>query len=279
MTNLRERMLEDMKIRNLSERTQESYVECIAAFAKHYGKSPAKLGPEEIRRYQLHLLKDRKYSSSYVNVHVCALRFLYRTTLRCDWPVERMPLCKREIKLPVVLSQSEVARFLGSIRNLKYKAILTTAYAAGLRITEIVRLRIKDIDSERMTIRVNQGKGRKDRDVMLSPRLLTLLREYWKKYHPKDWLFPGKSKDRPITTECVRTVCRKVCKTSGIKKHVTPHTMRHSFATHLLEKDVNLPTIQNLLGHRCLSSTVRYTHIARQNIRATASPLDTLTEF
>jgi site-specific recombinase XerD len=277
-------MIEDMQIRNLSERTRESYVDCVASFARYYGKSPEKLGWEEIRNYQLHLLQDKGFSPSYVNVHVCALKFLYRTTLRCDWRIDRVLFCKRETRLPVILSRNEVSRFLLSIENRMYQAILTTVYATGLRISEVTRLRVSDIDSERMTIRVNQGKGKKDRDVMLSPKLLHILREYWKQCRSKNidpdtWLFPGRKTGNHITPGSVRSICHKVCLALSFKKLVNPHSLRHCFATHLLEDGVNLPTLQKLLGHRCLSSTLRYTHIAREDIQDTASPLDTLPNF
>lgn len=284
MSELRKRMMEDMRIRNLSERTRKSYVDCVSAFSRYYGKSPEKLGLEEIRKYQLHLIQDRRLSPSYVNVQVCALKFLYGTTLRCDWRIDRVLFSKRESKLPVVLSRNEMAGFLRSVDNRMYQAILTCVYATGLRISEVTRLKITDIDSERKTIRVSQGKGKKDRDVMLSRKLYHMLREYWKQCRLKDdcsdgWLFPGRKKGRHITSGSVRMACRKAGMASGIRKKVTPHLLRHCFATHLLEDGVNLPTLQKLLGHSCLASTLRYTHIAREEIQDTASPLDSLPGF
>lgn len=276
MTKLRRRMLEDMRLRNLSPNTQKRYLDRVAAFAVHFGKSPELLGPEEIRTYQLYLVQERRLSSSSVNVTVCALKFLYRVTLGRPWDVERILLSRREKKLPVVLSQEEVARFFAAIESLKYRAILVTAYAAGLRVTEVTELKVPDIDNSRMTIRVDQGKGRKDRYVMLSPKLLELLREYWKEYRPSGWLFPGKDPDCPVSPSTVRQVCREARLASGIKKQITPHTLRHSFATHLLEAGENLRKIQVLLGHRSLVSTSRYTHVAIENVERTASPLDSL---
>lgn len=279
MTPLRQRMLEDMRIRNLSAHTQKRYVDRVAAFAKHFGKSPDRLGPQEIRAYQVYLTEERKLSTSTLNITVCALRFLYRITLRRRWDIERIPLARREKKLPIVLSLDEVAQFLRAIESMKYRAILITAYAAGLRIAEVTRLKIPDIDSRRMIIRVEQGKGRKDRYVMLSPRLLPLLREYWKAYRPSDWLFPGRVAGRPIAANSVRLVCNKARLASGLKKQITPHTLRHSFATHLLEAGTDLRKIQILLGHRSPSSTARYTHVAIQNVQQTRSPLDDVPDW
>lgn len=276
MRPLRQRMLEDMKIRNLSAHTQKRYVDRVAAFAKHFGKSPEQLGPEEIRAFQVYLTQERKLSASTLNNTVCALRFLYHVTLRRNWSLDRIPLARREKKLPVVLSPDEVAQFFRATRSMKHRAILITAYAAGLRIAEVTRLKIRDIDSRRMTIRVDQGKGRKDRYVMLSPRLLTVLREYWKADRPSDWLFPGRYADRPIAENTVRHVCKQAYLISGLTKRVTPHTLRHSFATHMLEAGTDLRTIQVLLGHRSPSSTARYTHVAPHSLQGAQSPLDRL---
>jgi site-specific recombinase XerD len=268
-------MREDMKIRNLSPGTQEVYIGQVAAFARYFGKSPDQLGPEEIRRYQLYLVEAKGLSSSAINVTVCALRFLYRITLRRTWDIERIPLARREKKLPEVLSPEEVTRFFQAITSTKYRALLMTAYAAGLRISEVTRLRVADIDSRRMTIRVQQGKGRKDRYVMLSPRLLALLRDYWKAYRPLDWLFPGHGQ-HPLAPMTVQRVCNKAWRASALRKPVTPHTLRHCFATHLLEAGTDLRTVQVLLGHRSPTTTARYTHIAIPNIQQTRSPLDSL---
>lgn len=249
MTQLRQRMLEDMQIRNLSKVTQKRYLARVAAFAKYFKRSPEQLGPEEIRRYQVYLLKDRKLSSRTLNVTVCALRFLYKVTLKRDWDIERIPYARREKKLPVVLSPEEVVQFLQAVKSMKYRTILVTAYSAGLRVSEVTRLKVGDIDSRRMIIQVEQGKGGKDRYVMLSRRLLDLLREYWKAHRPTDWLFPGAVPHQPASAGTVREVCHKAYLASGLSKHVTPHTLRHSFATHLLESGEDLRKIQLLLGH------------------------------
>ncbi len=279
MTPLRQRMLQEMQIRNLSPNTQKRYIDRAADFAKHFGKSPEQLGPEDIRSYQLYLIRKKRLSSSSLNVTVCALRFLYRFCLKREWAIERIVFAKREKKLPVVLSPGEVALFFDSIRSIKYKAILTTIYAAGLRVSEAAHLMIADIDSHRMTIRVEQGKGRKDRYVMLSPRLLNILRQYWKLHRPSHWLFPGKSQDEPVSTASIRQVCREACLISGLSKRVTPHTLRHSFATHLLEAGTDLRKIQILLGHKSPASTARYTHVAVQDIQQTLSPFDALPQI
>lgn len=276
MTRLRQRMLEDMQIRNLSTATQKRYIARVAAFANYFKRSPEQLDLEQIRRYQVYLLHDKKLSASTLNVTVCALRFLYKATLKRDWDIERIPHARREKKLPVVLSPAEVAQFLHAVKSVKYRTILITAYSAGLRVSEVVRLNVRDIDSRRMVIRIDQGKGSKDRYVMLSPRLLDLLREYWKSYHPVDWLFPGRDRRQPTSPETVREVCRRAASASGLTKRVTPHTLRHSFATHLLEAGEDLRKIQLLLGHRSVASTARYTHVAVSNIHQIASPFDSL---
>ena len=276
MAPLRQRMLEDMRIRNLSVNTQKRYVDRIAAFAKHFGKSPDLLGAEEVRAYQVHLAQDKKVASSTMNVTVCALRFLYQVTLQRRWAIDRINFARTGRKLPVVLSPEEVIQFFQAIQGMKYRAVLITAYAAGLRISEVTRLKVIDIDSKRMAIRVEQGKGQKDRYVMLSPRLLTLLREYWKEYRPSPWLFPGRRPDRPIAPASVRQVCREAGLASGLTTRVTPHLLRHSFATHLLEAGTDLRKIQVLLGHRSPACTARYTHVAIQNIQQTQSPLENL---
>jgi len=275
MTTLRKRMIEDMRIRNLAPSTQKCYIEHVAAFARYFGRSPERLGPEQVRAYQLHLIQDKKLSASSVNVAVAALKFLYGVTLRRSWTLERIVLSKREKKLPVVLSPDETVQFFEHVTGLKYRAILLAQYAAGLRVSEAVALKVSDIDSRRMVIRIDQGKGRKDRYVMLSPRLLELLREYWRTCRSEQWLFPGTAGGH-ISTEAVRRVCKLACDASGLKKNVTPHTLRHSFATHMLESEADLRTIQLLLGHRSISSTARYTHVAISGAEQTRSPLDSL---
>ena len=277
MSPLRRRMIEDMQIRNLAAHTQRVYVEQVVRFAAYFRKSPEHLGPHEIRTYLLHLTQDRGLAASSVIVAVSALRFFYTVTLKRTWAVEDdIPTSRQAKKLPVVLSQDEVARFLGAVVNLKHRVILTVCYATGLRISEAVRLRPAAIDSKRMVIRVEQGKGRKDRYVMLPPRLLDMLRDYWKRTHPGEWLFPGDRPDQPISPLTIGHICRQVRLRCGIGKPVTPHSLRHAFAVHLLEAGADLRTIQLLLGHRNLSTTARYLMIATSKVCATASPLEAL---
>jgi integrase/recombinase XerD len=276
MTPLRRRMIDDMTLRNFTPQTIQAYVRCVARFALYFLTSPDLLGPEQIRAYLLHLVQARQVSFSYYKLTRCALRFFYRVTLgRGDVPESLVPV-RQPRTLPVVLSMDEVARLFAAISNLKHRALLITAYAAGLRVSEVTRLRVTDIDSSRMVIQVRQGKGRKDRYVMLSPRLLAILRTYWKAVRPSDLLFPGAISDQPITTGCVRKVCHRARQAAGLAKNVTVHTLRHSFATHLLEGGTDLRTIQVLLGHRSFGTTARYVHVATASLPSIRSPLDRL---
>jgi integrase/recombinase XerD len=275
MTPLRQRMLEDMQIRQLSPHTQRAYVAAVARFAKHFGRSPAELGLEDIRTFQLHLVSQGIGHSNFT-VIVSALRFLYRITLRKDWRVDEIPHARKPQQLPVVLSPTEVAQFLAAAPNLKYRTAFTIVYAAGLRVSEVVALKVSAIDSQRMVIRVTQGKGRKDRYVMLSPKLLTLLRAYWKAARPTDWLFPGRVRGEPLNAKSFQRACIQAQHASGLTKPVTIHTLRHSFATHLLESGTNVRAIQLLLGHRSLTTTARYTQVSPQVFGALASPFDRL---
>jgi integrase/recombinase XerD len=276
MSPLRQRMIEDMRVRNYSSNTQQLYIDRVAKFAQYFGKSPELLGPEEIRTYQVYLMKEKGASWSMLNQTVCALRFLYRITLGKEWAIQHIPAPKKEIKLPVVLSQDQVSRFFESLPNLKHRAILMTAYAAGLRVSEVVSLRVADIDSQRMMIRIELGKGRKDRYVMLSPNLLELLRAYWKIARPNDRLFPGRGRHGHITRERIYQVCVKASAAAGLTKRATVRALRHSFATHLLEAGTNIRVIQILLGHRSLRTTARYTHVSRETVCSTSSSLDLL---
>ena len=277
MTPLRRRMIEDMQIRNLAPHTQRAYLQQISQLARHFGKSPELLGPDDIRAYQLYLVRDRQLAASSILVAVAAIRFLYTVTLRREWNVEAViPTCRKPQRLPVVLSREEVGRFLAAVEMLKHRVILTVCYAAGLRISEAVRLTPAAIDSQRMVIRVDEGKGRKDRYVMLSPMLLDILRSYWRTARPKAWLFPGDLPGQPISTCAVEIACKKARQQSDIAKLVTPHSLRHAFAVHLLEAGADLRTIQLLLGHRCLSTTACYLRLATNKVCATASPLDVL---
>jgi site-specific recombinase XerD len=270
-------MIEDMQIRNLAPHTQRAYVEQVVRFARHFRKSPEQLGPAEIRTYQLYLAHDRHLAASSIVVTVAALRFFYTVTLKRRWVVEDdIPTGRQAKKLPVVLSQHEVARLLGAVDNLKHRVILTVCYATGLRISEAVCLTPAAIDSQRMVIRVEQGKGRKDRYVMLPPKLLDILRDYWKRTHPGQWLFPGDPPGKPISTHTIGHTCRQVRQRCGIAKPVTPHSLRHAFAVHLLEAGTDLRTIQLLLGHRSLSTTAQYLRIATSKVCATTSPLESL---
>ena len=260
MTPLRQRMIEDMQVRNLAPHTQATYILHVSLFARHFCKSPELLGPEEIRDYQLYLTNQRRLAPSSIVVTTAALRFLYNVTLKKGWNLEAsIPAPKQPKKLPVVLSRAEVLHFLGCIEDIKHEAILTTCYAAGLRISEAVRLKTSSLDNQRMVIRVAQGKGRKDRYVMLSPKLLDTLRGYWRTARPKEWLFPGYF-GRPITTHAVEHACRTARVRAGIAKPISPHSLRHAFAVHLLEAGTDLRTIQLLL--------------AAVTVCATTSPLD-----
>ena len=277
MTTLRQRMAEDMQVRNLTPNTQHSYLQQVSLFARHFGKSPAVLGREEIRTYQVYLTNEKKLSPSSIHTSIAALRFLYKVTLNTGWTFEDvLPLPKKPQKLPVVLSPEEVQRFLDSVDNIKHHAILTTCYAAGLRISEAVHLKPAAIDAQRMVIRVEQGKGQKDRYVMLSPRLLDTLRSYWRAMRPREWLFPGDHSGQPISRGAVAQICQKALRRCGLSKPVTPHGLRHAFAVHLLEAGTDVRTIQLLLGHRSLSTTARYLRIATTRVCATSSPLDLL---
>jgi site-specific recombinase XerD len=269
-------MLEDMRLRNFSPHTQESYLLQITQFARYFAKSPALLGPEEIRTYQLYLTTEKKLAPGSLHVTASALRFLYTVTLKQPWEVAALPSPKKPQTLPVVLSREEVTQFLEAAHPLKQRTILTVCYAAGLRIAEATHLQITDIDSQRMVIRVDQGKGRKDRYVMLSPALLTLLRMYWKADRPRHWLFPGKRPGLPITSDAVHFACQQARRRAGLKKPISPHSLRHTFATHLLEAGTDVRTIQLLLGHRSLSTTARYLKVATSTVCTTASPFDLL---
>ena len=278
MTNLRQRMLEDLQIRNYTRGTQRVYVNAVAAFARHFGKSPVLLGPENVRSYQVHLVQ-KKASWSSLNVAVCALRFLYGTTLGKTWPVQHIPYARKESRLPTIPSQAEVKTLLEQVTRLRDLAILMVAYSGGLRAAEIANLAAHDIDSQRMLIHVRKGKGNKDRIVALSPLLLATLREYWFRERPKETLFPGQSHDRPITPRTIRRICKRAAHVAGIDKRVTPHTLRHAFATHHLEAGTDLRTLQLLLGHSDLTTTSRYLHVSTDKIRATKTPLDLLDDI
>lgn len=281
-TPLRQRMIDDLKLRNRSPRTIETYVSHVARFAEFHGRSPELLGPEEVRAYQKHLV-DSKTSWSLFNQAVCSLKFLYRVTLCVTWPVEQIPYGRKPRKLPVVLSQDEVLLLIGAVTHLVYRMALLTAYAAGLRITETVSLKTEHIDSARMLLHIEQGKGQKPRLVPLSEVLLGKLREYWRNDRPRIkgslWLFPSVDPAKPIHVTTIEKACQQARAKAGIIKHATPHTLRHCYATHLLEAGVDLRTVQALLGHSCLSTTAIYTHVQRKLVTATKSPLDAIGHF
>jgi len=275
MSPLRQRMIEDMTIRNLSPTTQRDYVYAVQKFSRYFGRSPDRLEDEAVRAYQVHLV-EKGTSWQSLNQTVCALRFFYGVTLgRVDVP-ERIAHAREPRKLPVVLSSDEVARFLAAIREMRSRVALTTAYATGLRVSEVVSLKIADIDSSRMVIRVEHGKGRKDRYVMLSPQLLDILRSYWRLARPSHWLFPGRDPKRPIVPHTLHAACRMARAVAGLNKRVTVHTMRHSFATHLLENGTDIRIIQALLGHDRLETTALYAQVATSIIGNTRSPIDRL---
>jgi len=275
LSPLRRRMIEDMTVRDMSPATQRSDTNAVSKFSRYFGRSPERLDLEDVRAFQVHLV-SAGISWASLNQIVCALRFFYGVTLgEADVP-ERIAYAREPRKLPVVLSADEVVRFLEAIPSLKSRTALTTVYAAGLRVSEVVLLKISDIDSGRMVIRVEQGKGGKDRFVMLSPQLLRILRSYWRFTKPKRWLFPGRDDERPLVPNVLHAACRSACTAAGLSKTVTVHTLRHTFATHLLESGADVRVIQVLLGHANLASTARYTQVATKTISNTPSPLDRL---
>jgi len=272
---LRLRMIEDMTIRKFAPKTQQGYIRAVRNFSAFLGTSPDGASFEDVRRYQLHLA-TLGTGAPTINRSLTALRFLFTVTLRRPDVVAELPFVREPRKLPVVLSPEEVARLLDAAPGLKYKAALSVAYGAGLRASEVVSLKIADIDSDRMVIRVEQGKGRKDRYVMLSPPLLDLLRAWWKEARPQGWLFPGQNPINPLTTRQLNRACHAAAEAGGIDKRVSLHTLRHSFATHLLEQKIDVRVIQVLLGHKKLETTARYAQVATRIIREVRSPLEHL---
>ncbi len=275
-------MTEDLRVRNYAPRTLTTYVERVAKFAQYFGKCPSQLGPEHIRKFQVYLVKECHASWTMLNQTVCALRFLYTKTLHRDWAITHIPYARTERRLPVVLSQSEACVLLNSIKNLKHLAMLMVAYSGGLRVSEVAHLAVRDIDSERMVLHVRQGKGRKDRFVPLSPVALSILRHHWLKdgmTKEDQFLFLGQDRSRSISPTTIMAVCRQAAKKAGLKKRVTVHTLRHSFATHHLEAGTDLRTLQIMMGHASLRTTSRYLHISADKIRATKTPLDLLVDL
>jgi site-specific recombinase XerD len=279
MTNpispLRQRMIDDMTFRNMSPNSQKVYTYAVANFAAFHGQSPDKLGIEHIRAYRLHLLA-RGLKATSINPIVAGLRFFYGTTLDKEEVADRIPYARPEDALPAVLTPDEVVRLFRAVSNLKVRTALITIYAAGLRVSEVVALTPRDINSERMVIEIRRGKGHRDRYVMLSEHLLTILRDHWRRTRPTEYLFPGPDPSRPITTRSVQRECRWAVNAAGLSPAVTVHTLRHSFATHLLEAGVDIRVIQDLLGHRHITSTSRYARVAVNTIRQIQSPLERL---
>ncbi len=275
MTPLRQRFTEDLQRRNYALKTISCYVAHVARFSSHFGRSPERLGAEEIRQYQLHLLQRRVSWSAY-NQAVCALRLLFGNTLQRPDVVVMIPYGKKPKSLPCVLSQPEVRQLFDATADPRNRLLLQTTYAAGLRVSEVVRLKISDFDSQRMTLLVRCSKGHKDRLVPLSPLLLQLLRAYWQEYRPKEWLFPGRTPAGHVSIGQAQRVCHLGVQAAGITKKASLHTLRHSYATHLLEAGTDLPTLQKLLGHNHLSTTLLYTHVSQPHLQRAVSPLDTL---
>ncbi len=281
MTRLRKMMLEELQRRNYSEITTRKYLQYVTAFARHFGKSPDQLGPNELRSYQAYLLQERKVTPGTAVNCVAALRFFFVKTLKRHQFREFLPYPKDRRQLPTVLSQEEVARLINAAGTLFRRTLLMTLYGTGMRRSELAHLKVSDIDSQRMIIRVVAGKGGKDRDLPLSPTLLETLREYWRWRKPKLYMFPtrtlGHRLDQPISDKTVWIACCEAARRAGINKRVTPHTLRHSWATHLLEAGTDLRTIQVLLGHGDLETTAQYLHLSRRHLQAVSNPLDGLT--
>ena len=278
MTQLRKMMLDELQRRNYSQTTVKGYLKIVEAFANHFHRRPDQLGPEHIRAYQVYMFEERKLNARTVAQHTAALRFFFCKTLRRVYSVEEVPYPKAPRRLPKVLTREEAIRLIDSAGNLYHRALLMTAYSTGMRRAEVCNLKVEDIDSNRMLIHVRAGKGRRDRDVPLSPKLLETLREYWRWMQPKTYLFPGtvngSRADKPVTAKMLWEACREAAQRAGITKHVAPHLLRHSFATHLVEGGADLPTVQTLLGHADLKPTSIYLHLSERHLKAAGTPLD-----
>jgi integrase/recombinase XerD len=277
VTHLRKLMLEELQRRDYAQSTVDAYISAMQEFAKYFNRPPDQLGPEHIRQFQLHLIRDRKLAANTVKQRMAAVQFFFIRTLKRPWPRQEFSYPKIPVRLPTILSQEEVTRLIDSAANLSHRAMLMTLYSTGLRRSELVRLKVEDIDSQRMTIHIRQGKRKKDRVVPLSPKLLETLREYWRKAKPQTYLFPGQSGDDvPLTTKAVWHACRGAVRRAGIQKRISPHSLRHSYATHLLESGADLHTIQLLLGHADIKDTTVYLHLSQRHLHAATNPLDTL---
>ena len=281
MTRLRKMMLEELQRRNYAQTTVEAYTLALRQFAEYFHRPPDQLGPEHIREFQLHLLRDRKLAPATVKQRMAAVQFFFAQTLKRPYLRQDFPYPKVPRRLPVVLSQDEVAKLINAASNLAHRAMLMTLYSTGLRRSEVARLKVNDIDSQRMVIHVRQGKGRKDRDVPLSPKLLATLREYWRWKRPSTYLFPSgitnRDKGGPITGKALWHACHNAIHRAGIRKKVGPHSLRHSYATHLLEAGADLRTIQLLLGHADIKHTTVYLHLSQRHLHAVTNPLESLT--
>jgi integrase/recombinase XerD len=275
MTSLRERFIDDMRVRNYAPNTIEAYVTGVACLARHFKRSPDQLGPDDIRAFQLELIRQGA-SWSRFNQIVCALRLFYSVTLGRAQQLPYIPYGKRPKTLPTILSPEEVVRFLDAARPGRDRVLFQTTYACGLRLGEIVHLQVGDIDSSRMVVVVRQGKGRKDRLVPLSMQLLDVLRGYWREYRPRHWLFVGADSDQPVCRNTVQRACQKVVRRAGFTKRVSIHTLRHCFATHLLEAGVDLRSLQTMMGHTSLQTTARYLHVSNRHLTQTPSLLERL---
>jgi len=278
MGALRKQMDGDLVVRGMAVRTREAYLGAVAGLARYYGRRPDRITEQEVQNYLLHLIEQRKLAWSSCNVAAQGLKFFYRVTLKRSEAQFGIPTARQPQKLPQILAREEVVRLIDLTANPKHRAILMTAYGAGLRLNEICHLKVTDIDSDRMTIRVEQGKGAKDRYTLLSPRLLAELRRYWSVYRPKEWLFTRKDPARPIAEGTVHRLYHAAKARAGIAKAGGIHSLRHAFATHLLEAGVDVHTIQRLMGHGHISSTLRYFHLARKHLASTPSPLELLDE-
>jgi len=280
VTRLRKMMLEELQRRNYSDSTTRYYLQAVTAFAEHFGKPPDKLGPDELRSYQAYLLKERKLAVGTVIARVAALRFFFVRTLKRHEFKEDLPYPKKQRRLPTVLSLDEVVRLINAAGNLMQRALLMILYGTGMRRLEVSLLKVSDIDSQRMMIRVQRGKGGNSRDIPLSPALLETLQEYWRWKKPRIYLFPSadghRGQDKPISDKTVWYACTEAARHAGLTKRVTPHTLRHSWATHLLEAGTDLRTIQILLGHGDLETTAKYLHLSQRHLQAVANPLDHL---
>ncbi len=272
---LRQRMIEDMTLRNMSPETQAAYIRAVKNFSLYFKRPPDQLRYEDARTYLLHL-KARGLQEQATNQIACAIRFFYGITLGKDDASKQIPLARRPDRLPAVMAPDEIVCFLQAVRDLRYQAVFSTIYAAGLRVSEVASLKIKDIDSQRMVIHVRQGKGQKDRMVMLSGQLLELLRKYWKKEKPSDWLFPGADSKSSLSVRAIQRAFQRAAHSAGLETKVSVHTLRHSFATHLLVQGTELRVIQELLGHRNIATTTRYARVAITMIRKSESPLEHL---